>query len=304
LTAVDNTTDGPTVLPVIANGDTLTILTGNGTANPGYGDIIDASHGGRLFDVASGGSLTLQNMTLQNGQAWPWGGPAQGGAIYNQGTLVLSQVAIVNNDAGMQYLTLGDAAGGGIWSNGSLTVQNCLVMGNSAWGGDGWWGHPGGNAFGGGIYIAGGTADITGSTFAGNRAQGGPYYGSAYGGAVYVAGGTVTMSGDTLGGDYPYSPNLGGGGNIAALDPGFPAGIAYGGGLYVAGGIVSLTNDSVHNNVADYPPDAWKSGLGYGGGIFIASGATVYLDYNTSDNTGGNWAWYGPDIYGTYLDLP
>jgi hypothetical protein len=42
LTAEDYTTDGPTVLPVIAKGDNLTILTSNGTTNPGYGDHIDA----------------------------------------------------------------------------------------------------------------------------------------------------------------------------------------------------------------------------------------------------------------------
>src|SRR6516162_3803029 len=64
LTATDNTTDGNTVLPVIAKGDILTILTNNGSANPGYGDAILASRHGRVFDVAGGASLTLENVTL------------------------------------------------------------------------------------------------------------------------------------------------------------------------------------------------------------------------------------------------
>jgi hypothetical protein len=43
----------------IAAGDNLTILTGNGTTTPGYGDTLDAGRKGRLFDVVAGGSLTL-----------------------------------------------------------------------------------------------------------------------------------------------------------------------------------------------------------------------------------------------------
>jgi hypothetical protein len=60
LTAFNNRTDGLTGLPVITKGDNLTIVTANGTANPGYDDAIDAaSHFWRVFDVASGGSLAL-----------------------------------------------------------------------------------------------------------------------------------------------------------------------------------------------------------------------------------------------------
>src|SRR6516164_2641698 len=47
---------------VIANKDILSII--------GNGDTIDANHGGRIFDVANGGSLMLKNVTLQNGLAF------------------------------------------------------------------------------------------------------------------------------------------------------------------------------------------------------------------------------------------
>src|SRR6516165_9677338 len=67
LARVSNTV-GATLLPVIRKGDNLTIVTGNGSANPGFGDAIDASQLGRIFDVASGASLTLKNVTLQNGK--------------------------------------------------------------------------------------------------------------------------------------------------------------------------------------------------------------------------------------------
>src|SRR5262249_28593393 len=89
LNVVDNTTDGATGLPVIAASEDLTVV--------GNGDIIERSSATgtlafRLFDVAAGASLALQNVTLQGGlafRAFESPVPAQGGAVYNQGTLVL-----------------------------------------------------------------------------------------------------------------------------------------------------------------------------------------------------------------------
>jgi hypothetical protein len=308
----------------VANKDSLTIV--------GNGDTIDANHRGRLFDVASGASLTLQNMTLENGLAY-----GSGGAIYNQGTLVLSGVGVYGNAAvGASGGTITqkniqknqtppagqDAAGGAIWSNGSLTVENqTVIRANSAMGGAGGYNYttqqygPGGNAFGGGIYIAGGTATITGSSIGnfyplgfygiGNTAQGGDgsLPGSAYGGGVYVAAGTVTLSNDTLEANQALAGNELPNGVFTSAD-------GYGGGLYVAGGSVTLTNDYVDHNLAGRPTSNGQGGIvyleRYGGGIFIASRPTVYLDSftvtNTVDNRGAGST--GTDIYGTYTLLP
>jgi hypothetical protein len=278
MTATDNTTDGNTVLPVIAKGDNLTILTTNGSANPGYGDVINASSHGRLFDVAQGSSLTLENVTLQGGYL-RYGrsayGAMKGGAIYNQGTLVLSDVLVQNN----AVYAYADASGGAIWSNSSLTLENStLVRNNGA-------SSLSANAYGGGIYIAAGTANITSTTFVSNSARagsnGGPG-GSAYGGAVYVAGGTVTMSGDTVGNLTPLwlvGPYSGGN---DALGGGL-SGNAYGGGLCIAGGTVTLTNDQIVGNYTTGYRDE-------GGGIYIAPNpsVTVYLDGFTKSNTRNN----------------
>src|SRR5262249_28260216 len=76
LTGVDNTTDGSNGLPVIASGDSLTIV--------GNGDVIE--RGGtlqkppffRLFEVDSGGSLALADLTLQGAAGFE-----RGGAILN-----------------------------------------------------------------------------------------------------------------------------------------------------------------------------------------------------------------------------
>ena len=119
LSAVDNKTDGPTGLPVIGKKDNLTII--------GNGDTIERSSAAgtpafRLFDMAGGASLTLQNVTLQDGLASGLGASAEGGAIFNQGTLILSGVTVQNNTAEVSGFGGASGAGGGIWSNGSLTL--------------------------------------------------------------------------------------------------------------------------------------------------------------------------------------
>jgi hypothetical protein len=217
----------------------------------------------------------------------------KGGAIYNQGTVVLSDVMVQNNTARATINT----AGGGIWSNGSLTVENGSVFqGNSAEGGVTGNYSLYENAFGGAIYIAGGTANITGTFFGvysygaqGNIALAGAAGSHAYGGAVYVAGGVVTMNADTLGkavfsGGQWVVENCAQGGGTNSWDGG------RGGALYVAAGSVTLTNDYVQGNWAR-GWQGWASGGGYGmgGGINIPSGAQVYLDSFTLAHTQYNY---------------
>jgi hypothetical protein len=154
LTAADNTTDGANGLPVIAARDSLTIV--------GNGDTIQRSTAAgtpafRFFDVAAGGSLTLQNLTLQNGLAMA-GGPTGdvGGAVYNQGTLQLSSATIANNAAPGAF----DGSGGGIFndSTGTLMVDASTLSGNSA------------SIYGGAICNVGSMAVRDFSTLSGNSA--------------------------------------------------------------------------------------------------------------------------------------
>jgi hypothetical protein len=275
LTAVNNTTDGPTVLPVIASGDSLTIQCANG------GHAIDASKLGRQFDVASGASLTLGGgITLQNGLASSQGGAARGGAILNQGSLVLNGVVVQSNSAVVSDANE-IAAGGGIWSDGSLTVASSTFERNFAVS-RGLLSSPSANAYGGAIDVAGGTADITASDFGQNMAQ--SAHAKAYGGALYVGGGTVTMANDLVG-QVVFAAE----GNRV-----YGAYGAFGGGLYVASGNVDLDNDTFDYNAAFATNVAYPQ---TGGGIYIASGANVSLDVNTIFHTQNN----SPgDIYGQY----
>jgi hypothetical protein len=298
LTAVDNTTDGASGLPVIKKGNNLTIA--------GNGDTIERGTASgtpdfRLFDVASGATLTLDNLTLQNGLAFGSGSSSKGGAIYNQGALVLSGVTLQGNIArgsdGVNSQAGNDASGGGVWSGGSLTAENgTLVQNNQAIGGAGasntkdFVTSVGGNAFGGGIFVAGGTATLTGVTVDNNVAQGGEggsrfvidgfsfsVGGNAFGGGLAVAGGTVSLSSSTV----DNNSATGGFGLSNILDP-----EAFGGGFYVAAGTVTLCSDTLQQNSAIADPTFTSDG--HGGGIYIVSGATVYIDSSTVANTINN----------------
>src|SRR5262245_6268522 len=72
----------------------------------------------RVFNVHPGASLTLDGVTLSNGYS------DEGGAIYNAGTLAVSNSTLHHN-----YAT-GD--GGGIYNTGGLTITNSTLDANRA----------------------------------------------------------------------------------------------------------------------------------------------------------------------------
>lgn len=156
LTTVNNTTDGPTGLPIIAANNNLTIR-GN------WATIARSKAAGtpafRLFDVAPDATLNLQNVTLANG--------------------------LVIGDTGQ------DACGGAILTSAgaTLTVRNSILVNNQVVGGDGA-GGLGGQGFGGAIR-SDGIANLDGVVFHGNQGTGGAttspegdFAGIALGGAV------------------------------------------------------------------------------------------------------------------------
>jgi hypothetical protein len=233
LTAVDNTADGPNGLPVIAANNKLTIR--------GNGDTIARSKAAitpafRLFDVASGASLTLDGLTLANG--------------------------LVIGDTGM------DANGGAILNaaGATLTVKCSILLNNQVVGGDGA-GGLGGQGFGGAIRSEG-IANLDGVVFRGNQATGGAttsaegeFAGIGFGGAVSSGNdGNLTVkycwfTGNKATGGFRHDPNplynVGGGGALdnwgaalitdsmftdnqaigAAAEPGVQGGFGIGGAL-------------------------------------------------------------------------
>lgn len=161
LTTVDNTGEGPNGVPVVSspitiNGNGATITRSSASGTPQF----------RLTDIVSGGSLTLNDLTVSNFDepAGPGVNGVQGlgGAILAHGDLAVNNSTISGNRAEFSVTT--DADGGAIWAGGTLTVTNSTISGNTAAG-------RGGSVGGGIIVRPGAVATITSSTFSGNSGQ-------------------------------------------------------------------------------------------------------------------------------------
>ena len=83
----------------------------------GKGHTIDAKNLGRIFSIGEGFTVTLTNVTLINGKA------DKGGAIYNDGSLTLSDVKLSDNAA--------DSYGGAVFNNGELVVSDSVFDSNN-----------------------------------------------------------------------------------------------------------------------------------------------------------------------------
>jgi hypothetical protein len=236
LTQVNNTSDGPTGLPVVAAGDNLTIVGNNQTIER---SITSGTPDFRLLDVASGASLTLENMTLQDGELFAAGAAGSGGAIYCNGDLALSDVTVTGNSA---------VAGTGVYiAGGTANLSNDAFTNNSSVG----------SLAGGAVCIVGGTANLDDDTFDINL-----FGGTSDAAAIYVGGGTVTLSGD-----------------LVQRSANFEAAI------YISGGVVTFCHDTVKDNYE---------------GIDIVGGS-VGIDQFTVAHTTKNFAF---DIQGSYTLIP
>jgi hypothetical protein len=227
LTARNNTTDGGTGLPVIkgnvtVQGSGATITRSTAAATPAF----------RIFDVASGGTLHLSNLTLSHGLAND--GANGGGAIDAHGTLTVSGVTFSANQSPAATGT----SGGAIDASGTLTVSGSTFTGNIA-------------QEGGGI-LTQNKATITNSTFTGNTAT---VFG---GGGIVSAAGTTTVSHDTISG------NSGPGGGaidndavLAIADSTFTGntGGANGGGAIQNFGTTTITASTFSGNTDQFGAD-------------------------------------------------
>jgi hypothetical protein len=320
LTAMDNNTNGPNGLPVIGStvASTLTIN--------GNGDIIENDSGSplRFFEIApgSGGSLVLKNIELQGGLAEGSGTSAEGGAIFNNGTLnVDGGVQLFDNKAIATGFTSGggsnNAAGGGIYStaggtlkfNGNNLIEACYVIGGFANFGTG---AVGGSARGGGVFANTTTATSLSSTtgtviegcqvFGGTGGAGGfgltggtgGVGGSGLGGGLFVSGSSsaakATLTGFKFDNDEAFGGTGGAGGFGKQGGTGGAGGEAGGGGIYASGGTVT---DSNFIDVLDCEAVGGAGGRG-GDGNFTGGG---------NGGNGGSAVGGGVDAFATTLTL-
>lgn len=215
----------------LSGGGTTTTTTNTAGSTNGATSVLSvpSTNGFRIFDIATNGNLTLLNIVLVNGRGNP------GGAILNNGTLVLSNCALVSNGAvgapgtngntsgqgGASTAQPGSAGipgwGGAICNFGSCTalhsifINNAAVGGNGGNGGHGLTGGPGGNGASGGSGGAGAggalystrTLSVIDCIFAQNLVLGGNGgAGGNYGGGYssVLSGGSGTPGGTSAGG--------------------------------------------------------------------------------------------------------
>ena len=259
-------------------------------AGPTTNSITISRTGGnmRLFHVASGASLTLNNLTLTNGAArggngansplggTGGGGAGMGGAIFSSGTLTLSSCTLSGNSA--------NGGNGGVGSSGSSRNGGDGGGPNGGTGGTGGTtpGGTGGNATGIG---GGGGGGGTGGNGGGSGGNGG------FGGGAGGGGGGGSGSGASAGssGQFGGSGSGGSNGGIGIGAGGFGGGGAgMGGAIFANGGSITLIQCTFSGNSTSGGSGNAGSGSRVGGGLFALNTTTCDIDNCTfSGNTGG-----------------
>jgi uncharacterized repeat protein (TIGR01451 family)/CSLREA domain-containing protein len=273
---------------VFANGS-LTIV--GATSDP-RDTVVSANGEDRVFQVLSGGRLTLRDLSVTDGSVTGETGQAGGGIFLGGETidlrqakqqsrqdslataLDLSNTRVVNNVASdfgggiaddvCSDITIDGShidrnsagnAGGGIAACGELTMRGSTVDGNSTAQGDG-----------GGIDFEGSEASLTDTSVSDNRAY------DSSGGGIYGDGDSLKIQGGKVND------------NVAYAD---------GGGLYVEGGSLDLTDADVTDNSAQVSSGNFflKPATVNGRLIQIggANGGGIYYDgdedFNVTDST-------------------
>jgi hypothetical protein len=270
--------------------------------------VIDGENFTRLFQVNSNAQLVLNNVQLLRGLS------TNGGAIFNEGTLILSNDILAGNIAsnvngldgasaptnnpganGTNATAGGGALGGAIYSTGPVMVYNSVFLTNQALAGSG------GNGGNGANNPAGDANPVTGVISGGNGGNGGPGAG-AFGGAVMSIGSsnvffaTEFISNNCVAGDGG-QPGLAGTGGlnipVGSTGEGEGGGAAAGGGLYVTGSVL-VSNCLFYTNTATGGSTGAAQlnadGSGYsgnagapagGGGLYISNSAPTADIENT-----------------------
>lgn len=83
---------------------------------------ISGNQASRVFSINAGVAVTIQNVTIANGNDKASGNA--GGGIYSNGTLTISNCTVTANSVTNNFLIMD---GGGIYNNGALTMTNSTI---------------------------------------------------------------------------------------------------------------------------------------------------------------------------------
>ena len=225
---------------------------------------ISLSSNGSMFEIGSGVTLVLENITLQGRSN------NNGAVIYvNDGTLIMKSGTTITGNA-----VTNSMGGGGVYLySGTFTMSGGTISGNTA-------------NVGGGVEITSyGTFIMSGGNITGNAAS---YRGETGSGGGVASSGSFTMSGGTI------SRNT-------ARDHGGGVSVYYGSFTKTGGTITGYTSNTDNGNVVRDRSNVVQDDCGHA--IYAAgyvSGSTVIKRRETTVGTGDNLSFNGSTITGTW----
>jgi CSLREA domain-containing protein len=299
----------------ISTSATTVALQGLGR-NPAQTSIhADSAAHARALQVDAGAQAALSNLTVTGGltATTPAGGNGgDGGGIYNDGTLTLTNVVLSGNTTGPG----GDGVfsggpggrggnGGGIFNSGTLTLTGSTLTGSVAGhGGLGTGSGLGGTGGNGGAVYNTGTATLINTTLtsnhAGNGGAGGgsgstvPGGAGGAGGAIYNSS-TLTLTNTTLRAN---TAGSGGAGGLGVGTGGAGGRGGDGGGIYEVNTVATLTSSTIAGNASGGGGNGGATGganaaggaggaAGGGGGLFGSFSSFTLTNTTVAGNTTG-----------------
>ena len=250
--------------------------------------ILDGGGGGSVVSVGGGLSVSITELTIQNGSA------ATGGGISNYGALTLTDVKLANNQATIfgggiyhasttekllitlstleqNQATGSGSGGGGIYTYGPVTMSDCTIDQNSAM-------YEGGGIA---LYGADSLLDMTTCTVSDNSIS----EAGGSGAGISSSLGSVTIYGSTITGNTASGLNSDGGGistNTSTVvqfsEVSGNSAVDSGGGIKHGYGNLNVSNTIVRNNTVSDPS-------GSGGGIYASLGTVTLSNLEVSGNT-------------------
>ena len=213
--------------------------------------------GGAIYNGL--GTMSLTGVTLSSNAA------AEGGAIFNNGPMTITNCTISGNTATTSATLSG--LGGGIFNYGALTVSGSTISNNSALQGTGTYSASGGGIFNSFIGLSStGVLMVNNSTISGNSAQ-------SEGGGIDNDNGTITVTNSTVSGSSAFQgagiENDGTGTVIGSTITG-NTGRGSGAGMF-NNGTLTVTNSTVSGNSGN-ASGAIESG---------PSAPAVYISFST-----------------------
>jgi uncharacterized repeat protein (TIGR01451 family) len=288
-------------------GSTLPISQGVTITGPGAASLaIDGGHTVQIFTIASGITVSISGLTIQNGSNDS--GDFSGGGIDNFGTLTVTDCTVKGNAA--------SHLGAGIYNNNgaTLTIMGCTISNNVA-GDDGAVGNDGmltvmnstlsnntafdGAAIENNFNGTGSTLIVTNSTFFNNGASddGGAIDNDQHGASLMVSNSTFYQNSATReGGAIEFETGTG----TVTNSTFFQNSSGYGGAIQLGSSSVTIINGTFSGNTAGAPSDgaalsstsltrlSLKNTIlangGTAGNCGLSSGITTSYGHNLSDD--------------------